>query len=117
MAEQRELSSDAAVSARTRPERAGVALRAPRRSAARDVARREELTPVAAPAARIPLRLSIVVPTFNESGNVQELLSSVAALKPGVPARFSLLRRDEKLDLNVTPGLRPKPQRRASSAQ
>jgi Do/DeqQ family serine protease len=41
--------------------------------------------------------------------NVAELLSSVAALKPGTPARFGLLRRDAKAELDVTPGLRPKP--------
>jgi serine protease DegQ len=41
--------------------------------------------------------------------NVSELLSGVAALKPGTPAPFNLLRRESKLDLNVTPGVRPKP--------
>jgi serine protease DegQ len=40
---------------------------------------------------------------------VSELLSQVAALKPGVAVRFGLLRREEKLDLDVTPGLRPRP--------
>jgi len=43
--------------------------------------------------------------------SVSELLSSVAALKPGTPEKFSVLRRDEKLELNVTPGTRPKPRR------
>ncbi len=41
--------------------------------------------------------------------NVSELLSSVAALKPGTAAKFNVARRDEKIDLDVTPGLRPKP--------
>ncbi len=41
--------------------------------------------------------------------NVSELLSGVAALKPGQPAKFGLLRHDKSLDLNVTPGLRPRP--------
>jgi S1-C subfamily serine protease len=41
--------------------------------------------------------------------NVSELLSGVAALKPGTTAHLSLLRRDEKIELNVTPGVRPKP--------
>lgn len=41
--------------------------------------------------------------------NISELLSSVAALKPGTAAKFSVARRDEKIDLDVTPGLRPKP--------
>ncbi len=40
---------------------------------------------------------------------VSELLSNVASLKPGVPAKFSLLRREEKMELKVTPGLRPRP--------
>jgi serine protease DegQ len=43
--------------------------------------------------------------------NVSELLSSVAALKPGAPAPFNLLRRDSKVDLNVTPGARPMPRK------
>ncbi len=43
--------------------------------------------------------------------SVTELLSAVAALKPGTPAKFSLLRRDDKVDVNVTPGVRPKPRR------
>jgi serine protease DegQ len=42
-------------------------------------------------------------------GNVSELLSSVAALKPGQPAKFRVLRRDEPIAVDVTPGLRPRP--------
>jgi S1-C subfamily serine protease len=42
-------------------------------------------------------------------GNVQELLANVAALKPGEPAAFKVQRRDQSLNLQVTPGLRPKP--------
>jgi S1-C subfamily serine protease len=41
--------------------------------------------------------------------NVSELLSSVAALKTGTQAKFRALRGRESLDLNVTPGLRPRP--------
>ena len=41
--------------------------------------------------------------------NVSELLSSVAALKPGTASKFSLLRRDASVKLDVTPGVRPKP--------
>lgn len=41
--------------------------------------------------------------------NVAELLTSVAALKPGTSSKFKLLRRDEKIELEVTPGVRPKP--------
>ena len=44
--------------------------------------------------------------------NVAELLSGVAALKPGAAARFDLQRRGDKLALNVSPGLRPRLQRR-----
>jgi Do/DeqQ family serine protease len=44
--------------------------------------------------------------------NVSELLTSVAALKPGTPTPFRVQRRDESLQLNVAPGLRPRPQRR-----
>ncbi|MGC3983528.1 MAG: trypsin-like peptidase domain-containing protein [Pseudorhodoferax sp.] len=43
--------------------------------------------------------------------NVTELLSSVAALKPGEASEFEVLRREERLRLQVTPGVRPKPQR------
>ncbi len=42
-------------------------------------------------------------------GNVSELLSAVAALRPGAPAVFTLLRQDEKVNVTVTPGVRPKP--------
>jgi S1-C subfamily serine protease len=41
--------------------------------------------------------------------NVSELLSNVAALKPGTAAPFSVLRRDTKVEISVTPGVRPKP--------
>ncbi len=44
--------------------------------------------------------------------NVAELLSRVASLKPAKPAPFSLLRRDQQLDLMVSPGVRPKPKPR-----
>jgi serine protease DegQ len=44
-------------------------------------------------------------------GNVTELLGRVAALKPGTAAKFKLLRRDEKITLDVTPGVRPRPKR------
>jgi serine protease DegQ len=44
-------------------------------------------------------------------GSVAELLGQVAALKPGAASKFNLQRRDEKLELDVTPGVRPKPKR------
>ncbi|WBY03497.1 Do family serine endopeptidase [Ramlibacter tataouinensis] len=41
--------------------------------------------------------------------NVSELLTTVAALKPGAAAPFKVQRRDASLELNVTPGQRPRP--------
>ena len=41
--------------------------------------------------------------------SVTQLLSQVAALKPGVPSRFVLERKNQKMEVNVTPGVRPKP--------
>jgi Do/DeqQ family serine protease len=43
--------------------------------------------------------------------NVSELLSSVAALKPGTAASFKVIRQNEALELQVVPGVRPKPRR------
>jgi serine protease DegQ len=40
---------------------------------------------------------------------VSELLSRVAGLKPGTAAVFGLIRREQALKLEVTPGLRPRP--------
>jgi serine protease DegQ len=50
----------------------------------------------------------IVEVAGKQIGNVSELLSSVAALKPGTTVKFRVLRRDDPLELNVTPGLRPR---------
>ena len=55
----------------------------------------------------------IVEVAGNQIANVSELLSNVAALKPGTAAKFRLLRRDDALELNVTPGLRPRPPKQA----
>ena len=38
--------------------------------------------------------------------SVSELLSAVAALKPGKPAKFTIVRADAKLTVTVTPGVR-----------
>ncbi|MDD2546310.1 MAG: trypsin-like peptidase domain-containing protein [Burkholderiaceae bacterium] len=46
-------------------------------------------------------------------GNVSELLTTVAALKPGVAADFAVQRGEGQTTLKVTPGVRPKPQRAA----
>jgi Do/DeqQ family serine protease len=41
--------------------------------------------------------------------NVSELLTNVAALKPGTAVPFKLQRRDDSVQVSVTPGLRPRP--------
>ncbi|TFZ07341.1 Do family serine endopeptidase [Ramlibacter henchirensis] len=63
------------------------------------------------PAAQAGLRPGdvIVEVAGKQIDNVSELLTNVAALKPGTPAPFKVQRREESLQLNVTPGLRPKP--------
>jgi len=43
--------------------------------------------------------------------NVAELLTKVAGLKPGDASSFSLQRQEQKLSLDVVPGVRPKPRR------
>ena len=66
-----------------------------------------------APAAQAGIRPGdvIVAAAGKPIHNVAELLSAVAALKPGTAAKFSLLRREEKIELMVTPGTRPKARR------
>ncbi|HRL99575.1 MAG TPA: trypsin-like peptidase domain-containing protein [Acidovorax sp.] len=44
-------------------------------------------------------------------GNVSELLSAVAALKPGISTTFQVQRGDRMVELGISPGVRPKPQR------
>ena len=63
------------------------------------------------PAAQAGLRPGDVIVEVGgkQIGNVSELLTNVAALKPGTPTPFKVQRRDESLQLNVVPGLRPKP--------
>lgn len=46
-----------------------------------------------------------------EVTNVSELLSAVAALRPGEPAAFKILRREREMELTVTPASRPHVQR------
>jgi serine protease DegQ len=43
--------------------------------------------------------------------NVSELLTKVAALKPGKAVNFAVRRQDRTLDVSITPGMRPKPRR------
>jgi serine protease DegQ len=68
------------------------------------------------PAARAGLRPGDVITGVGDKqiGNVQELLTAVAGLKPGNAARFALQRGSDKMELDVTPGPRPRaPMRRA----
>ncbi|MDM0031669.1 trypsin-like peptidase domain-containing protein [Variovorax sp. J22P271] len=71
------------------------------------------------PAAKAGVRPGDVITGVAEKnvGNTQELLSAVAGLKPGTATRFALQRGSDKLELDVTPGLRPKsPVRRLPSS-
>jgi serine protease DegQ len=43
--------------------------------------------------------------------NVSELLTRVAALKPGQPVPFAVRRQNQALEINITPGVRPTPRR------
>ena len=68
------------------------------------------------PAAQAGIRPGDVIAAVQGQlvSNVSELLSRVAALKPGLAADFTVLRRDEKLSLKVIPGTRPKPRQPAA---
>src|SRR5688572_6590994 len=63
------------------------------------------------PAAQAGMRPGDVVMQVSgkEVGNVSELLSTVAALKPGNVTKFKVQRRDDSVEVKVTPGKRPKP--------
>ncbi|MFD0669077.1 trypsin-like peptidase domain-containing protein [Ramlibacter sp. MAHUQ-53] len=63
------------------------------------------------PAARAGIRPGDVITEVagKAISNVSELLTQVAALKPGEAAPFKVQRRDDALTLAVTPGLRPRP--------
>jgi serine protease DegQ len=63
------------------------------------------------PAAQAGVRPGDVVVQVagKDVGNVSELLSTVASLKPGAATQFKLQRRDDNLEVTVTPGKRPKP--------
>ena len=65
------------------------------------------------PAAQAGIRPGDVISRIADQrvGNVSELLTRVASLKPGVAAKFVVLRRDQKIEVDVKPGLRPKPRR------
>ena len=71
------------------------------------------------PAAKAGIRPGDVIVQVEDKkiDNVQELLTAVAALKPGSDARFALQRGNDKMELNVNPGLRPKSPARRSPAE
>jgi S1-C subfamily serine protease len=62
------------------------------------------------PAAKAGIRPGDVIISVGEkkTDNVQALLTAVAGLKPGSTSRFALQRGSDKMELDVTPGLRPK---------
>ena len=63
------------------------------------------------PAAQAGIQPGDVVVAVNGKAvaNVTELLGAVAALKPGVAAPLTVLRKDSKTDIAVTPGKRQRP--------
>lgn len=62
------------------------------------------------PAAKAGIRPGDVITSVGEkkTDSVQALLTAVAGLKPGDTSRFALQRGTDKMELDVTPGLRPK---------
>ena len=63
------------------------------------------------PAAKSGIRPGDVIVKIADAPvvDVAHLLSAVASLKPGTAARFALERKNQPLELDVTPGVRPKP--------
>ena len=61
------------------------------------------------PAAQAGIRPGDVITAVDGKGvgTVSELLSRVAALKPGLPSKFSLQRQNDRVELEVTAGVRP----------
>ncbi len=66
------------------------------------------------PAARAGIRPGDVIVQVDQqkTGNVSELLSQVAALEPGKPARVQVWRAQGLSELTITPGMRPAPAQR-----
>jgi serine protease DegQ len=69
------------------------------------------------PAAQAGIKPGDVITTIagKDVHSVSELLSNVAALKPGMPAKLTVQRADKSIELNVSPGTRPRP--KASAAR
>jgi Do/DeqQ family serine protease len=63
------------------------------------------------PAAKAGVKPGDVIEAIGERkiNDVTQLLSVVAALKPGTAAHFTINRKSQKVELDVTPGVRPKP--------
>ncbi len=63
------------------------------------------------PAAQAGIRPGDVITAVNHNpvGNVSQLLTAVAGLKPGAPAPFSVLRDKGPVEIAVTPGKRERP--------
>ena len=66
------------------------------------------------PAAKAGIRPGDVIVQVDQqkTGNVSELLSQVAALEPGKPARVQVWRAQGLSELTITPGMRPAPAQR-----
>jgi S1-C subfamily serine protease len=63
------------------------------------------------PAAKAGVKPGDVIEAIGDRkiSDVAQLLSTVASLKPGTAANFTIERKNTKLQLDVTPGVRPKP--------
>jgi serine protease DegQ len=63
------------------------------------------------PAAQAGIKPGDVITTVagKAVGSVSELLTNVAALKPNTPAKMGVRRADKTLELDVSPGVRPRP--------
>ncbi len=63
------------------------------------------------PAAQAGIQPGDVITAVNGKpvGNVSQLLTAVAALKPGTPAPLAVVRGNKQTDVPVTPGLRQRP--------